>query len=189
MPKVISGSLKGRNIKGFDIDGTRPTMDRVKESVFASIQDYLTNSIVLDLFSGSGNLGIEAISNGSKLVYFNDKNKKCVNVIKDNLINFDITNYGIVTNLDYFDALNYYHNKKIKFDIVFLDPPYKDNVINKILDILVKKDLLNNNALVICELVKYEEYLNNQLILFKEKKYGDKMVLIYKFREIDIKYC
>ncbi len=61
--KVISGSLKGRNIIGFNIEGTRPTMDRVKESVFASIQDYLKGSIVLDLFAGSGNLGIECISN------------------------------------------------------------------------------------------------------------------------------
>ena len=59
--KVISGILKGRNIKGYDIDGTRPTMDRVKESLFASIQDYISGSIVLDLFAGSGNLGIEAI--------------------------------------------------------------------------------------------------------------------------------
>ena len=84
--KVISGILKGRNIKGYDIDGTRPTMDRVKESLFASIQDYIKNSIVLDLFAGSGNLGIEAISNGSSKCYFVDNNKKCIKVINDNII-------------------------------------------------------------------------------------------------------
>ena len=67
--KIISGKLKGRVIKGFDIDGTRPTMDRVKESLFSSIQNYIPDSICLDLFSGSGNLGFEALSNNSKHCY------------------------------------------------------------------------------------------------------------------------
>ena len=77
--KVISGTLKGRKILGYDIEGTRPTMDRVKESLFATIQEYLKDSIVLDLFAGSGNLGIEAISNGSSHCYFIDNNieKSC----------------------------------------------------------------------------------------------------------------
>ena len=70
--RVISGKLKGREIKGFDISGTRPTMDRVKESLFAMIQNYLNEAVCLDLFGGSGNLGIEAISNGACKVYFND---------------------------------------------------------------------------------------------------------------------
>ena len=72
--RVISGLYKGRIIDGFDIDGTRPTQDRVKESLFGSIQDYLEDSVVLDLFSGSGNLGIEALSNGAKECYFVDNN-------------------------------------------------------------------------------------------------------------------
>ena len=72
--RVISGVLKGRKIEGYDIEGTRPTMDRVKESVFGSIQDYIKDYIVLDLFAGSGNLGIEAISNGSEYCYFIDNN-------------------------------------------------------------------------------------------------------------------
>ena len=71
--RVISGKLKGRNIEGYNIVGTRPTMDRVKESIFALIQDNVRNSTVLDLFSGSGNYGIEAISLGASFVCFNDK--------------------------------------------------------------------------------------------------------------------
>ena len=70
--KVISGIYKGRQIKGFDIDGTRPTMDRVKESLFATIQNYIKGSIVLDLFSGSGNLAIEALSEGASFAYMVD---------------------------------------------------------------------------------------------------------------------
>ena len=88
--RVISGKLKGRNILGFNILGTRPTMDRVKESIFGMIQSYINDSVVLDLFSGSGNYGIEAISNGAKLAYFNDHNIKCVNVIKENLSNMNV---------------------------------------------------------------------------------------------------
>ena len=86
--KVISGKYKGRNIKGYDINGTRPTMDRVKESLFAMIQDYLEDSIVLDLFSGSGNLGIEALSNNAKESYLVDNNRKAVKIINQN-INFN----------------------------------------------------------------------------------------------------
>ena len=75
--KVISGTLKGRNIEGYNIDGTRPTMDIVKESLFATIQNNIKNSVVLDLFAGSGQLGIEAISNGAKTCYFIDMPNTC----------------------------------------------------------------------------------------------------------------
>ena len=178
--RIISGKLKGRKIIGFDIEGTRPTMDRVKESVFSMIQSYLNNAIVLDLFAGSGNLGLEAISNGANVVYFNDKNKKCTKIIEDNINNFNVNNY-VINNMDYKEALNYYKNSNIKFDLVFLDQPYKENIINEILNILLEKDLLNNKALVICELTNKEMFINDKLTLFKEKKYGDKIVLIYKY--------
>ena len=179
--RVISGKLKGRQILGYDISGTRPTMDRVKESIFSMIQSYIPEAIVLDLFSGSGNYGIEAISNGSKLVYFNDYNMKCIKVIKDNLTNMKVLEQSKITNFDYKKALNYYKENNIKFDLVFLDPPYKNNIINNILDYLINNDLLNNKALVICELTNKEEYLNEKIVLYKEKTYGDKIVLIYKY--------
>jgi 16S rRNA (guanine966-N2)-methyltransferase len=179
--RVISGKLKGRQILGYDISGTRPTMDRVKESIFSMIQSYIPEAIVLDLFSGSGNYGIEAISNGSKLVYFNDYNMKCIKVIKDNLTNMKVLDQSKITNFDYKKALNYYKENNIKFDLVFLDPPYKNNIINNILDYLINNDLLNNKALVICELTNREEYLNEKIVLYKEKTYGDKIVLIYKY--------
>lgn len=172
--KVISGFLKGRNITGFNIDGTRPTMDRVKESVFASIQDYLKGSIVLDLFAGSGNLGIECISNYAKFVYFNDNNIESVKVIKKNLSNFNILNAKVL-NLDYLKCLNTLDEK---FDLIFLDPPYKMNVISNILDIIIKKDLLTKNGLVICE--SESEITYNNYELYKFKKYGSKKVYILR---------
>ena len=187
MPKVISGLLKGRNINGYNILGTRPTMDRVKESIFGMIQNNISDSVVLDLFAGSGNLGIEAISNGAKIVYFNDHNKKCINVIKDNLVNFNVIDKAILLNNDYHESLNYLENKHLKFDIVFLDPPYKDLIINEILGILLKKELLNDKALIICEMDQLEYFDNIKLSLRKEKKYGNKYVVIYQKNEINVK--
>ena len=187
MPKVISGILKGRKVKGYDISGTRPTMDRVKESIFSTIQNNVANSVALDLFSGSGNLGIEAISNGASLVYFNDCNKKCINIIRENLIDFNVLDKGILLNFDYIECLNYLSKKNIKFDLVFLDPPYKNLIINKAIDIMIKKNLLNNNALIVCEMDNKEYYDNEKTCLFKEKRYGDKEVLIYKYYENNVK--
>ena len=179
--KVISGTLKGRNITGFNIDGTRPTMDRVKESLFAMIQDYLKNSVTLDLFSGSGNLGIEAISNGSKLCYFIDNNKEAINTINKNIANLNIKDKSQVILSDWKKALNSFSNQNQKFDLIFVDPPYNYDVYEKILEKVSTLNLLNKDGLIILEHpnLKLKETYNN-LILFKTKKYGNKSVNIYK---------
>ena len=176
--RVISGLYKGRVIDGFDIDGTRPTQDRVKESLFGSIQDYIDESVVLDLFSGSGNLGIEALSNGAKECYFVDNNKEAIKVINSNLSKIGITSN--VLNKDFKDALEYFRLNNIKFDLVFLDPPYKDDYIDKAITKLLEYNMLNKNALIICE---YNKEINHEYDLLEEaktKKYGDKFVTIFK---------
>ena len=83
--RIISGKYKGKYITGFDINGTRPTMDRVKESLFGMIQDYISDSSCLDLFAGSGSLGIEALSCGAKECYFVDNNINIINILKKNI--------------------------------------------------------------------------------------------------------
>ena len=179
--KVISGTLKGRNIIGYNIDGTRPTMDRVKESLFATIQDYIKDSITLDLFAGSGNLGIEAISNGSKQCYFIDNSKEAINTIKKNIEVLNIKSKSTIILSDWKKALNDFSNQGIKFDLIFVDPPYDYNVYEKILDKVSTLNLLNNQGLIILEHsnLKLKDQYNN-LILYKEKKYGNKSVNIYK---------
>ena len=112
--RIISGKYKGRKIEGFNIEGTRPTMDRVKESLFGSIQNYIKDSVVLDLFAGSGSLGIEALSNGAKLCYFSDNSKEAINVLNKNLK--DIDNSYVIKS-DYKDALNILEEKNMEFDI------------------------------------------------------------------------
>ena len=177
--RIISGKYKGRIIKGMDIVGTRPTMDRVKESMFAMIQNNIKESICLDLFAGSGSLGIEAISNGCKKCYFVDNNKQALDTIKENINNLKINEeYRIIKN-DYNEALKYFKDNNIKFDLIFLDPPYKLNLINGILNKIIEYNLLNNNGQVICE---YESELvdNDTLTLLKERSYSSKKIKIYK---------
>ena len=176
--RVISGKYKGKTILGFDIDGTRPTQDRVKESLFGIIQNDLIDTTCLDLFAGSGNLGIEALSNGAKECYFVDNNNKCIDVIKKNLTNIE---NGNVINLDYLKALEYFKEKNITFDIVFLDPPYNLNCIDNVIDKLLEYNLINQDGLIICE-YEFDNFKENynSLELIKDKKYGYKNIKIYR---------
>ena len=175
--RVISGKYRGKKLLGFDIDGTRPTMDRVKESLFATIQNNIKDSIVLDLFAGSGSLGIEALSNGAKTAYFVDNNIELINIIKKNTSDMDEDMHIIKS--DYNNALDLFKNSKIKFDIIFLDPPYKLNLINNCLDKIIEYELLNDDGIIVCE---YEnERIDNQVLdLIKDKKYGSKNIKIFK---------
>lgn len=175
--RVISGKYKGKNLIGFDIDGTRPTMDRVKESLFGMIQNSIRDSIVLDLFAGSGSLGIEAISNGAGECYFIDNNIELINIIKKNTS--DMKDKIHIMKSDYKNALELLKNSNIKFDIIFLDPPYKMNLINDCLDKIIKYELLNEGGIIVCEYEK-ENINNEKLTIIKNKKYGSKNIRIYK---------
>ena len=178
--KIISGKLKGRIIDNYNIDGTRPTMDRVKESVFATIQDYVSDSIFLDLFSGTGNIGIEAISNGASFCYFVDNNKEATNVIKNYVSKFNIESNSCILNKDYISALNYFVDNNIGFDIIYLDPPYKTNYINNIISFICDNNLLNSKGLVIIENSDSSIIDNKNLVVLKNKKYGNKYITILK---------
>ena len=177
--RVISGILKGRKIYGYDIDGTRPTMDRVKESVFGSIQDYIKDAMVLDLFAGSGNLGIEAISNGCKYCYFIDNNIKCIDIINKNINNFNIKDKSRVLYVDYNKGIKFFNEKDIKFDIIFIDPPYDYHNINKCINNIIKYNILNNSGLLILEYRDDKIDIDNNLFkIMKNKRYGDKFIYI-----------
>ncbi len=179
--KIISGKYKGRILNGFNIEGTRPTMDRVKESVFGMIQEYIPNSIILDLYSGTGNLGIEAISNGAIKAYLVDNNKVSINTINKNLEMLNITN-AIVLNSDANKALESLIIDNVRLDIILLDPPYNTNELDKSLTkINSNTNILNNNAIIVCETeinIDYTKYTN--LNIYKTRTYGSKIVTILK---------
>ena len=173
--RIISGKYKGREIKGYNIEGTRPTMDRVKESLFASIQNYVKGSICLDLFAGSGGLGIEALSEGAQSCYFVDNNKIVIDALKKNLTSLKVEEDYFLIKKDYVEALKTFD---MKFDIIFLDPPYHLNMMNNAIDLIIKNNLLNDGGIIVCE---YEEgIVNCDLQILKEKRYGSKNVTIFK---------
>lgn len=178
--RVISGTLKGINILGYNTPGTRPTMDRVKESMFASIQDYTPNSVVLDLFCGTGSLGIEALSMGSNKCYFVDNGREILKYLNKNIDNLNIRNKSIIINKDYRDSLLYFKNNNIKFNIILMDAPYKLEVAEEIITLVNKYDLLYNNGILVLE-YSTDKLKDNydDLRLIKNKKYNDKYVNIY----------
>ncbi len=177
--RVISGKYKGINLDGFNIEGTRPTMDRVKESMFAMIQGSIKNSICLDLFAGSGSLGIEALSNGAKYCYFIDNSNDIYRILKANLAKIKDNNYKIIFK-NYKQFLKDCVDIKLKFDIIFLDPPYKLNLINDILKYIYENKLLSEDGIIVCE-YESEVLSDNNFSLIKHKKYGSKLINIYKW--------
>lgn len=174
--RVISGYLKGRELLGYNVETTRPTMSRVKESMFASIQNYIDNSIVLDLFCGTGSLGIEALSMGASRCYFVDNNKDILRYLNKN-----INNKSMIISKDYRDSLLYFKNNNIKFNIILVDAPYKMEVMEEIIELVTKYDLLLDNGILVLEYSfdKLKDKYSN-LELIRSKKYGDKYVNIYR---------
>ena len=178
--RIISGKYKGRVLKGYTLKGTRPTMDRVKESLFASIQDYLDNSVCLDLFAGSGNLGIEALSMGSREVVFVDKEYMACKTIKSNLDMLDNNLNTTILTMDYLKAIEKLYPKK--FDIIFLDPPYKTDYIEKSLKRISELNILNGIVVLesdILDKLNFSDYYDE----IKTKKYGDKYIRILKRKD------
>ena len=171
--RIISGKYKGKKLDGFNLSGTRPTMDRVKESLFGMIQDYVKGSCVLDLFAGSGELGLEAGSNGASRCFLVDNNIEAINKIKLNSKDF-VEDLNII----YIDYKRFLKETSEKFDIIFLDPPYRADLLDKALRIIEQRDLLNDGGIVICE---YEiGFPHTNLCLIKEKSYGLKKIKIFK---------
>lgn len=173
--RVISGIYKGKKLEGFDIDGTRPTKDRVKESVFGSIQNKIRGSVVLDLFAGSGSIGIEALSNGASTCYFVENGNSILKILNNNLNSVE---NSIVINKDYLEALNCFKDNDIQFDVIYIDPPYHLGLMNKSIKYIIDNELLNSGGLIICE---YEEEVPScSYNLIKNKKFGKTSIAIYR---------
>ena len=171
---------KEKNYLAYNIIGTRPTMNRVKESMFASIQNYIDNSIVLDLFCGTGSLGIEALSMGASRCYFVDNNKDILRYLNKNINNLGINNKSMIISKDYRDSLLYFKNNNIKFNIILVDAPYEMEVMEEVIELVTKYDLLLDNGILVLEYSfdKLKDKYSN-LELIRSKKYGDKYVNIY----------
>ncbi|MEA1976034.1 MAG: 16S rRNA (guanine(966)-N(2))-methyltransferase RsmD [Bacillota bacterium] len=176
--RVISGKAGGIKLDSLEGNETRPTTDRVKESLFSSIQFEIRNSKVLDLFSGSGALGIEASSRGAKEVVLIEQNKKCEISIMNNIKKTRLTNIKLYIK----DSFDFLSQTTEKFDIIFLDPPYKKELEIKAIEYILKYNILKENGLIIIEKDKKDK-LNfdfEGLELIKEKKYGNTVIVILR---------
>ena len=174
--RIIAGRMKGTKL--FTLDGlnTRPTLDRVKEPLFSIINFKLEDSVVLDLFSGSGALGLESISRGAKTAYLCDNSYNAVRIINQNVEKTKAQNQVVVLSKSFEKVLEECSFKNIKFDIVFLDPPYKTDYAEKATEIIVDKNLLNDNGIIIIETDTREKVIeklqNIDITMYDERKYG-----------------
>lgn len=178
--RIISGLYKGNMLDGFHMNGTRPTMDRVKESLFGMIQMYIKGSTCLDLFAGSGSLGLEALSNGASISYFVDSSKEAVDTINRNIEKLGNPN-AVVLKQDYQNALSHFSKNHITFDLIFLDPPYAKHYIQECIKKIEELQLLKPEGLIICE---YEtEIFDSSYFCIKDKKYGSTHIKIYQYQK------
>lgn len=181
--QIITGKYRARKLVGVDSTDTRPTLARVKESVFNLIFDKIEGNVVLDLFAGSGAYGAECISRGAKEVFFVDQAEKAVKTIKTNTQK--MTEKFEIIKSSFKDALVSFENRKIKFDLVFLDPPYDTDYAFKSLEILKKKQLLNDGATIVVEhkLANDLQNLPECYIIKKSRKYGIAYIDVLEFTE------
>ena len=176
--RVITGTARGAKLKTLDGLATRPTSDRVKEAIFNIIQFDIEGRRVLDLFAGSGQLAIEALSRGAGYAVLTDQNAAAVKVIKENLKKTKLDQRASVFQADY---LSYLSTTRETFDIIFLDPPYAENFLEKALQKISEIDILSEGGIIVCERSR-EKVLPatvGQLICSKDYCYGKTAVNLY----------
>lgn len=182
--RVISGRARGTNLETLNGNNTRPTLDRVKESLFNIIQCDITSAKVLDLFSGSGALGIESLSRGATSCVMCDKSKDAVNIINRNLKKTHFEEKATVINSDYLKALNIIKNEK--FDVIFIDPPYEANIAVDSINQIMELDLLSKDGIIILETDNKERELeslkNINVNVYDLRNYG-RVTLIFLNRK------
>lgn len=178
--RVISGSARGLKLKSPEGLNTRPTADRIKESLFNIISPYIYDCSFLDLFSGSGSIGIEALSRGAKDATFVDFNKDSINIIKQNISLSRLEQKSTVYNLDVSNAINTLSKNNQKFDIIFLDPPYNKGLLLPTLKKIEQLDLLKDDGFIICEQhINEPEISLDKLYTYRTKEYKiTKMVFL-----------
>lgn len=185
--KIITGAAKGMNLETLEGDATRPTSQRVKEAVFSMIQFDIEGAEVLDLFAGCGQLGLEALSRGATRASFCDASREAVDIIIKNAKKTKLFDKCKILSCDYSQMIRGGSGKR-KYDIVFVDPPYKNDVIPDVLKKLCIADVLSDNALIICESGKEDifdgdEELKNRFDICRKSRYSITYITILKVRK------
>ncbi|MGE8204201.1 16S rRNA (guanine(966)-N(2))-methyltransferase RsmD [Heyndrickxia sp. NPDC080065] len=183
--RVISGSKKGKLLKSVPGNQTRPTTDKVKEAIFNMIGPYFEGGIGLDLFAGSGGLGIEGLSRGLEKVIFVDRDHNAFQTIKANIGSCEFEEKSELFRNDSERALKAIIKRQLKFDVIFLDPPYKKQKLISLLEIIDGENLLVESGYVVCEHSSDIQLPNivGRLTLTKVVRYGIIGISIYSIGE------
>lgn len=178
--RVITGTARGRVLKTLEGEDVRPTTDRVKEAIFSIIQFEIEGRRVLDLFAGSGQLGIEALSRGAAYATFTDMSAEAVDTVKKNLISTKLTKNTEVLRTE---AIAFLRNNKKKYDIIFMDPPYSKGILQSTLPYAVCN--VNEGGVIVCEHPYGEEMPQTveNFALYREYKYGKIGITVYRIVE------
>tara|TARA_B100001939_G_scaffold121552_1_gene105342 strand:+ start:171 stop:731 length:561 start_codon:yes stop_codon:yes gene_type:complete len=177
--RVIAGKLKGKKILLPKDNLTRPLRDLVKESIFNLLEHSnklnisTTNANVLDLFSGSGSFGLEIISRGAEKVTFVENYSPAYEILSKNIINLQCQNKTEIINSNCFDYIDKLNKEEMKFDLIFLDPPFKEKKINNLIENIKNKELLNKDGIIILHRHKKDDVmLTSNLNIIEQRSYG-----------------
>ena len=177
--RIIAGTNRGRKLETLPGLATRPTLDGTKEAIFSSLGGMLYDYVVLDVFGGSGALSLEAISRGAKKAYILDNNLEAIEIIKKNAKNLNSMKELSILYGDYKQIIKGFVGN-IKFDLIFLDPPFKLKVIDELVQYIIDNDLLADEGFIVCEYPKEDivrtEYENLRVKL--KRRYASSEVLI-----------
>ncbi len=176
--RVITGTARGRRLKELKGEDTRPTTDRVKEGIFNIIQFDIEGRRVLDLFGGTGQLGIECLSRGAESATFADTRSDATRLIRENLEHTGLADRAAVLTADYATVLS---AGQEKYDLVFLDPPYQTKLLERSLELISQFDILREHGIIVCEspLDKILPELSAPYGKYREYRYGKIKVTIY----------
>ncbi len=179
--RVITGSARGRKLTTLDGDNVRPTPDRVKEALFSIIQFQIEGRRVLDLFAGSGQLGIEALSRGAKQAVFVDAGKDSIAVVQSNLEHTGLSENAKVKHMDFSAFL--LQNRE-PFDLAFLDPPYRTGLLQQALPMVA--EVMNKGGLILCENPGEEEMPESagDFIKTRSYRYGKIVLTLYRHKDV-----
>jgi len=174
--RVITGTARGRRLKTTAGLDTRPTTDKVKESIFNIVQFDIEGRRVLDLFAGSGQMGIEALSRGAEHCTFVELRRDASAVVRENV---EVCQLAAQSSVKQMDALAFLKSCREKFDLVFLDPPYDGNLLDKALNLVTLIDIVSEHGIIICEISSERKRpeLTQPYSIAKEYKYGKTTIL------------
>ena len=184
--KIITGIAKGMNIETLEGEATRPTTQRVKEAVFSMIQFEIENTTVLDLFAGSGQMGLEALSRGAKRATFCDASRDATDIIIRNAKKTRLFDKCRISTCDYNQMLRGLSGKE-KYDLIFIDPPYGEKIVEEVLKKLLKYDILADNCTVICESGVPDIFIGNEELkesfdVVRISKYSISYITLLKYK-------